>query len=138
VARASEARVESYGLRPTRSRLAVLTILERERDRQLTAQALHREARSIQPGIGLATVYRTLSALEGEGLVEVITQDGAEAAYRLCSPGHHHHLVCGGCGAVIEILKCDLSSLEQTLARRYRFRIEEHAITFRGRCAACA
>lgn len=131
-------RLESSGLRPTRARRAVLAVLQRERGRQLTAQELHRRARSLQPRIGLATVYRTLGALAEEGLVEVVSQEARESAYRLCSPGHHHHLICSSCGAVIEILECDLGSVERTLARRYRFLIEEHAITFRGRCARCS
>ena len=130
--------METYGLRPTPARRAVLTVLERARDRQVTAQELHRTARSIQPRLGLATVYRTLGTLAEEGVVEVVSQEEGEAAYRLCSPGHHHHLVCNGCGGVIEIPTCDVGSVERALTRRYRFRIEEHAITFRGLCSECA
>ena len=123
----------------TRARRTVLTVLERERNRQLSAQDLHTRARLLQPGIGLATVYRTLAALADERLVDVVSREAGEAAtYRLCSPGHHHHLVCSECGAVIEIRECDLRSLERRLTRSYDFRIEEHAITFRGRCARCS
>lgn len=122
----------------TRSREAVMLALKQERGRQVTAQELHRRARDLHPSIGLATVYRTLSALEEEGVVDIVTQDGRESAYRLCSPGHHHHLVCSGCGTVVEIQECDLGKLERVLARRYRFKIQEHAITVRGLCARCA
>lgn len=124
-------------LRPTRSRRALLQVLKRERARQLTAQQLHQRARAIQPSIGLATVYRTLGALAEEGVVDVVSQDHGEAAYRLCSPGHHHHLICSGCGVVVEIDECDLGALERRLTRRYRFKISEHAITLRGLCRRC-
>ena len=124
--------------RLTPSRRAVLTVLERERGRQLSAQELHRRARKLQPSIGLATVYRTLSSLSDEGAVDVVSTDHGEAAYRLCSPGHHHHLICSNCGTVVEIQECDLGSLERSLGRRYRFKIDEHAITFRGLCGRCA
>ena len=124
-------------MRATRPRRAVVSVLERSRDRQLTAQDLHQAARRSESHIGLATVYRTLAALEQEGAVEVISNDGGEAAYRLCSPGHHHHLVCAGCGAVIEIEECDVEPLARKLARRYRFRIDEHDVTLRGRCSRC-
>ncbi|MFN2544956.1 MAG: Fur family transcriptional regulator [Actinomycetota bacterium] len=124
-------------MRPTRPRQAVLSVLERTRHRQLSAQDLHRAARRAAPRIGLATVYRALAALESEGAVEVISQEGGESAYRLCSPGHHHHLVCNGCGAVVEIDECDVEPLARRLARRHRFRIDQHDVTFRGRCAAC-
>jgi len=114
-----------------------MAILQRERGRQLSAQDLHREARSIEPSIGLATVYRNLSTLESEGVVEVISQEAGEAAYRLCSQGHHHHLVCTGCGAVIEIEECDLEALSRRMSRRHGFRIEQHDVTLRGRCPRC-
>jgi Fur family transcriptional regulator, ferric uptake regulator len=135
---AQRVNVRSYGLRPTRARRAVLTVLERERGRQLTAQELHTEARSLQPRLGLATVYRTLGVLEEEGVVEVVSHEERESAYRLCSPGHHHHLICVQCGAVIEIPECDLAELERRLERRHEFRIEEHDVTFRGRCGGCS
>jgi Fur family ferric uptake transcriptional regulator len=125
-------------MRPTRARRAVLKVLERETARQLTAQQLHRRARSIQPSIGLATVYRTLGVLAEEGTVDVVSSEGRESAYRLCSAGHHHHLVCTSCGAVVEIKECDIGRLERGLARRYRFRIQGHSITLRGLCRRCS
>lgn len=124
-------------LRLTRARRTVLRVLERERGRRMTAQELHRRARTLEPRIGLATVYRTLSALADEDVVDVVSTDDRQSAYRLCSPGHHHHLICTGCGKTVEIEECDLSTMERTLARRYRFRISEHAITVRGLCARC-
>src|SRR5436309_507744 len=124
-------------MRSTRPRQTVIAVLERERDHQLTAQDLHRRARSVAPRIGLATVYRTLSALEREGAVEVISQEGGESAYRLCSGSHHHHLVCTGCGAVVEVEECELEPLTRRLSRRHGFRIDAHDVTLRGRCAKC-
>ena len=124
-------------MRSTRPREAVIAILEREREHQLTAQDLHRKARAVAPRIGLATVYRTLAALEAEDRVEVISQEAGESAYRLCSNVHHHHLVCTGCGAVVEIQECDLESLARRLSRRHGFRVEDHDVTVRGRCANC-
>ena len=120
-----------------RGRRAVVAVLERERGRQLTAQEVHRHARSLEPRIGLATVYRALSALESEGVVDVVSQESRESSYRLCSSGHHHHLVCTSCGAVIEIPDCDLGALERKLARRHDFRVDEHDVTLRGRCGDC-
>lgn len=124
-------------VRETPARRAVVSVLERERGRRLTAQQVHRRAERHRPGIGLATVYRALSALASEGVVDVVSTDKREAAYRLCSAGHHHHLLCTKCGAVIEIGDCDVGAVERTLARRYRFRITAHSLTFSGLCASC-
>ncbi len=115
-----------------------MRVLEGERGHQLTAQEVHRRAETHRPGIGLATVYRTLSVLAADGIVDVVSTEEREAAYRLCSAGHHHHLVCSDCGAVIEIGDCDIGAVERALAKRYRFRITQHALSFKGLCAACA
>ena len=102
-----------------------------------TAADIYERARSVEPRLGLATVYRTIDLLRRAGSVRPLSGQG-RPAYVRCHPGHHHHLVCSECGAVIEIRECDLRSLERRLTRSYDFRIEEHAITFRGRCARCS
>ena len=66
------------GMRTTRPRQTVISVLERERDRQLTAQDLHRKALAVTPRIGLATVYRTLAALENEGVERIFGVPGEE------------------------------------------------------------
>ncbi|MGH2830905.1 MAG: Fur family transcriptional regulator [Actinomycetota bacterium] len=132
------AEARSPQLRETPARRAVLTVLKGERGRRLTAQQVHRRAEAIRPRIGLATVYRTLGALAQDGVIDVVATGDRESAYRLCSEGHHHHLVCDGCGAVFEIGECDVGEVERRLEGRYRFRITEHSLTFRGRCSRCA
>lgn len=126
------------GIRATRGRRAVLRVLERERGRQLGAQAIHRRVRRIDPLVGLTTVYRTLGLLQREGIVDVVSTDGREQGYRLCTPVHHHHLVCAACGAVVEIAECDVAGVQRSLERAYGFRISEHSLSFRGRCRSCA
>ncbi len=54
-------------------------------------------------GVGLTTVYRTLQALADSGEVDVLRASMAEAVYRRCSTGHHHHLVCRNCGRTVEV-----------------------------------
>jgi Fur family ferric uptake transcriptional regulator len=138
MARTESALLASRGVRSTRGRRAVLRVLERERGRQLSAQEVHRRVRRIDPRVGLTTVYRTLSLLHREGILDVVSSDGREQAYRLCTPRHHHHLVCSSCGAVVELAECDVASVQKSLERTYGFRISEHSLSFRGLCRACA
>ena len=53
--------------------------------------------------MGLATVYRTLSALADAGEVDMLRNEDGEAIWRSCSDTHHHHLVCRTCGATVEV-----------------------------------
>src|ERR1041384_6304979 len=51
-------------------------------------------------GVGRATVYRTLDLLERYGMLARVHVDGCHG-YTLCDEGHHHHLLCSGCGTII-------------------------------------
>jgi Fur family ferric uptake transcriptional regulator len=125
------------GLRPTRQRAAILRALERAA-RPVTAQALHARMHRRGDGPGLATVYRTLQALAQAGLARTFPAGEGELAYKLCEPGHHHHLICEGCGLVVEIPSCEVEPWAARAARRRGFTVSSHQAEIFGRCAACA
>src|SRR4030088_1303482 len=87
-------------------------------------------------GIGRATVYRALEVLERLGVLTRVHL-GACHAFPVCDEGHHHHLLCSSCQAVVPV---DASAIEQeiqNLASRLQFRVETHTLEFAGRCADC-
>ena len=129
---ALERRVARSGHRVTAPRRALLASLERLGDR-FTAEELAAAA----PGVGRATVFRTLRLLQEIGTVcQVILDDGA-LQYRVTSEGHHHHLVCSECGAVDDFASCDIQDLLRELSRRTGYDIEAHRLEVYGRCARC-
>jgi Fur family ferric uptake transcriptional regulator len=126
-----------HGVRPTRQRLAVLAVLADEQN-DATAQEIHAALAARGERVGLATVYRTLSTLSACGAVDALSHHPGEACYRLCSEGHHHHLVCERCHLVIEISDCDLDSWIGERARRHGFTVSGHSVEATGVCAACS
>ena len=127
--------LRTAGLRVTRQRLAVMAALARHGD-AITAQELHHELRR-EDAVGLATVYRTLSALAGSGEVDVFQRDGGEQAFRLCGSDHHHHLVCERCGSVQEIAGAEVEQWVIRVAKRHGFRVTGHSADVYGLCRAC-
>jgi Fur family ferric uptake transcriptional regulator len=125
------------GLRPTRQREAIVRAMERA-GRPITAQALHAKLNRPGHGPGLATIYRTLQALEQAGYARTFSAGEGEASYKLCDPGHHHHLVCEGCGLVAEIPSCEIEGWATRAARRRGFRVSSHQADIFGLCEACA
>ncbi len=91
------------------------------------------------PDIGLVTVYRTLEMLAELGLICEVHVGGNCRSYLLRRPvGHHHHLVCSGCGTVVDFMDCDLSGLEDRIAKDNGFTIDGHILEFIGRCRECS
>jgi Fur family transcriptional regulator, ferric uptake regulator len=125
-----------HGLRPTRQRLAVLGVLSAE-ENDATAQEIHATLAGRGERVSLATVYRTVSALSDYGVVDALSHTPGETCYRLCSEGHHHHLVCERCHLVVELADCELDSWLDKRARRHGFAISAHSLEVTGVCADC-
>lgn len=123
------------GVRATSQRRAVLRAVG-ESPGSFTVAELHDRARRIEPGLGLATTYRTLELLRSNGGVHPLLGEG-RPTYVRCRPEHHHHLVCTSCGAVEETELCAAPS-EAELQRRHGFRAAAHELDIYGTCRRCA
>jgi Fur family ferric uptake transcriptional regulator len=123
--------------RQTRQRSAVLALLD-ELDGFASAQDLHAMLRQRGDSVGLATVYRALQALVDDGLVDVLRGGDGEAAYRRCSPDHHHHLVCRSCGRTVEVADPPVERWAARVATEHGFTDVQHQLEVFGTCAACA
>jgi Fur family transcriptional regulator, ferric uptake regulator len=122
--------------RQTRQRTAVLALLD-ELDGFRTAQDLHALLRERGDAVGLATVYRALQALVDDGLVDVLRSEDGEAAYRRCSPVHHHHLVCRSCGRTVEVADPPVERWAAKVAAEHGFADVQHQLEVFGTCSAC-
>jgi Fur family ferric uptake transcriptional regulator len=131
--------LEQAELRPTKQRMAILEGLAKS-PKPVTAQTLHARLTrggGSRGGPGLATVYRTLQALEQAGLARTFPAGEGELAYKLCHPNHHHHLVCERCGTVVEIPSCEVEAWATELAKKRGFQVTSHQADVYGLCAAC-
>lgn len=103
----------------------------------LTPAEIYEKVHQTHPHIGLVTVYRTLEILVGLGLICEV-HSGENRGYLLRRPaGHHHHLVCSGCGRVVDFTDCGVSELGEKLSRETGFEINSHILEFSGRCREC-
>ena len=79
------------GLRPTRQRLALATVLIGDgRDRHVTAESLHESVQSHGDSVSLATVYNTLKAFCDAGLMQEVTVDGSKSYFDTNTHDHPH------------------------------------------------
>jgi Fur family ferric uptake transcriptional regulator len=122
----------------TRAQRAVLAVLT-DHEAFVSAQDLHARIRTTGETVGLTSVYRALQSLAEDGRVDVRRTDAGEATYRACgSDRHHHHLVCTGCGATVEVEAPALERWVRQVADRHGYRVDGHTLEISGRCARCA
>jgi Fur family transcriptional regulator, ferric uptake regulator len=125
----------ALGQRQTRQRDRIFHVI-REAQGPLTVQEILDRAQQDIPGLGVATVYRTLNLLqEGDQIRTVILPTG-ETRYELSNLGHHHHFQCRVCEDVYDLNACpvsvpDVSSLGKG------FVVETHELTLYGVCPNC-
>ncbi len=122
--------------RVTAPRLVIASAVDRL-GRAFTVDDLIAEVRADAPGVGAATVYRAVAAMEAAHAVERVgTRDGSALYVRCTADGHHHHLVCTGCGRVAHA-SCPLESIGAHRADD-GFVVTGHELTLYGLCAGCA
>lgn len=134
---ATEAR-RAIGERSTRQRTAVAAVLQ-EVDDFRSAQDLHQMLRRKGERVGLATVYRSLRAMADAGDIDILVTADGESLYRRCGQGagHHHHLVCRGCGLTIEISAPAVERWASTVAVDHGFTDAQHTLDIFGTCQDC-
>ena len=122
--------------RRTRQRAAVQDVLA-ELHEFRTAQQIHDELRQRGDSIGLTTVYRTLQVLSEAGELDALRTADGETAYRRCSDGHHHHLVCRSCGRTVEVSGPAVERWANAVAAEHGFREVSHDLEIFGTCGNC-
>jgi Fur family ferric uptake transcriptional regulator len=85
-----------------------------------------------------ATVYRTLPLLTEAGILQPAVISGDIRKYETAfGREHHDHLVCRGCGAVVEFEFEAFEILQREIAARHGFSLEGHLQQLWGRCRDC-
>jgi Fur family ferric uptake transcriptional regulator len=89
-------------------------------------------------GISRASVYRTMALLVDAGIVRKTPCDQMPARYEhVLGHNHHDHLVCTGCGRIIEFHDEKIERRQREVARRRGFRMTGHRLVISGYCKAC-
>jgi Fur family transcriptional regulator, ferric uptake regulator len=101
------------------------------------ASELYLLAQQCDPQISLSTVYRTLRLLRNLGLVDELHLDEEHHHYELKPATAHHHLICLGCGQVLEFSSPLVQRLVAAVARAKGYQITETRIDLTGYCACC-
>ena len=129
-------KLSEQGYRLTPQRLMILSAIENT-DSHISAEEIYTQVVAKYPNVNISTVYRTLELLKRLGLVTETDLGGGRVRYHPVDKGHHHHLVCQDCGAIIDLDESVLVSLKNTLLCDYKFVADLKHLAIFGRCIKC-
>ena len=119
------------GLRITEQRRVIARVLSDAEDHP-DVEALHARSSAIDPGISIATVYRTVRLFEEAGILDRHDFGDGRARYEAAPEAHHDHLIDVETGRVIEFVDPELESLQRQIAEKLGFRLVDHRMELYG------
>ncbi len=120
-------RCNHHRLRITGQRRVILEVLDASDDHP-DVEELHRRVSAIEPGVNIATVYRTMNKLAEQGLIERHQFDDGRLRYEPAPEEHHDHFINVETGEVIEFRSDEIEDLQEEIERNYGFEIVSHKL----------
>jgi Fur family ferric uptake transcriptional regulator len=111
--------------------------LIRDAEGHLDAKELYQRARARDESIGWATVYRSLNLFKELGLVDERRLGKVHCYYEIKQSPEHQHLLCRGCGKVIEFQNPYFNKLIKAVQREHGFNVTKAELYLEGYCTEC-
>ncbi|WP_139492571.1 Fur family transcriptional regulator [Brevibacillus dissolubilis] len=127
--------LKDKGFKYTGKREEIIRICAKEK-RYLSAKDIMERMKENYPTLSFDTVYRNLSTFVELGILEETELEG-EGKYRLtCTThGHHHHVICTGCGKTTTLASCPMTVIPQIPTD---FTVTGHKFEVYGTCKECS
>jgi Fur family ferric uptake transcriptional regulator len=126
-----EALFAERGLRINEQRRIIARVLSESTDHP-DVEKLHERATALDPGISIATVYRTVRLFEEAGILDRHDFGDGRARYEAAPEAHHDHMIDVESGQVIEFVDPELESLQRQIAEKLGFRLVDHRMELFG------
>ncbi|MDH7639012.1 Fur family transcriptional regulator [Sphingomonas oryzagri] len=126
-----EALCAEKGLRITEQRRVIARVLSEAEDHP-DVEEVHRRSSAIDPGISIATVYRTVRLFEEAGILDRHDFGDGRSRYEAAPETHHDHLINVETGVVIEFVDEELELLQKKIAEKLGFRLVDHRMELYG------
>lgn len=139
--------LKTLGHKLTGPRKIILGILM-EKQRLLDADEIYMEVKMINPGIGIATIYRSLELLTKLKLICKVTAGVGKSVFMLsedCRKDTSIYMICNNCKRIVTNIECINNSIkirlkedaENNIFKNCKLRIDNFQIVFSGLCDKC-
>jgi Fur family peroxide stress response transcriptional regulator len=124
------------GHRLTPQRLAMLKVIAKSEGHP-SVEKIYEQIKADFPTTSLATVYKTLSLLKDMGEVLELSFANVGSRYDGNKPYPHPHVICTGCGQVLDPEFVPMLEITQEMAQQTGYQITHHQLNFFGLCPQC-
>jgi Fur family ferric uptake transcriptional regulator len=122
---------------PLTNQRRLLLELLRDAEGHIDAKELYHRASARDASISSATVYRSLNLFKELELVDEIRLGKVRCYYEIKQSPGHQHLVCQGCGKVIEFQNPYFQKLVKAVRREHGFKVTKAELYLEGYCPEC-
>ena len=122
---------EARNLRMTDQRRVIASVLQAADDHP-DVEELYARASAVDPGISIATVYRTVKLFEESGILDKHEFGDGRARYEPADRDHHDHLIDLQSGEVIEFVDPEIEALQEKIAEKLGYTLKGHRLELYG------
>ena len=126
-----EARCESAGLRMTDQRRIIAKTLQNSSDHP-DVEELYSRAVIKDPGISIATVYRTVKLFEEAGILDRVEFNDGRSRYEDAERDHHDHLIDLQTGVILEFFDNEIEKLQEKISEKFGYKLLGHKLELYG------
>lgn len=119
------------GMKMTGQRRVIAQVLSEALDHP-NVEEVHRRAAALDPGISIATVYRTVRLFEAANILERHDFGDGRARYEKMPVGHHDHLIDLETGDVVEFNSEKIEVLQREVAKSLGYDLVDHRLELFG------
>jgi Fur family ferric uptake transcriptional regulator len=123
--------------RPLTNQRRLILELLRDAEGHIDAKELYRRASVRDKSISPATVYRTLNLFKELELVDEMRLGKVRCYYEIRQSPEHQHLVCRGCGKVMEFQNPHFQKLIKAVRQEHSFKVTKAELYLEGYCPEC-
>lgn len=129
--------IVSHGLKWTQQRSVIVNHFFSPPHRHYRLEEILEKCRKEDPTISYATVYRTLIMLVEAGMAFQRHFGKGQSLFEPAGSHHHDHLICTGCGAIVEFENQTIEKLQEMVVKKHGFKLSHHKMELYGLCAKC-
>lgn len=125
------------GFKKTHQRDVIAQIFFAPPHKHYRIEEVLEKSRLKDSSISYATVYRTLMMFVEAGLASQRQFGKGQSLFEAVGGHHHDHLICTGCGKIIEFENNQIEHLQERVAKKHGFKLTHHKMELYGQCQKC-